>query len=322
MRASTTRHFSPVLSALLCAGLAAGACAGPKFTPDAECDSCEGGDGGVEDRAGRGGAESGATGGTATAGTGNAGKGGRGGSSGAPAGGSSGEGAGGGLGGVAGAGGSIAGASGALPAGGSAGVAAGAGGGGASGTEAGGSGGIEPAEFPLTSVIDDFENPELFPGETWEGSVDDFTVAEGALSCNNCPHAALHADELGADQEVFVTLESFEADTAEINLILLAQNEICDLIEVMYSPARQALEVHTCDVGMWAERGATEATLAVGDRFGARLHADGTVQVFVNDVEELRVVLGALGHDDGRIGVSGNTTAPIVFDDFGGGAWR
>jgi hypothetical protein len=329
MRASTTRRFSPVLSILLCAGVAAGACAGPKFTPDAECDSCEGGAGGVEDRAGRGGVESGGTGGTGPAGTGNAGKGGsaaRGGSSGASAGTSSGEGgAGGGLGGLAGAGGSVAGASGAPPAGGTAGVTAGgAGVGGASGTEgggSGGSGGADPVGFPLTDVLDDFEKPELFP-ENWEGSVDDFTVAEGVLTCNNCPHAALHSDELDADQEAFVTLTSFETDAAEINLILLAQNEICDLIEVLYSPLRQVLEVHTCYVGVWEAHGATEATLAAGDRFGARLHADGTVQVFVNDVEQLSVELGPLANDDGQIGVSGNTTAPIVFDDFGGGAWR
>jgi hypothetical protein len=326
MRASTTRRFSPVLSILLCAGVAAGACAGPKFTPDAECDSCEGGAGGVEDRAGRGGVESGGTGGTGPAGTGNAGKGGsgaRGGSAGASAGTSSGEGgAGGGLGGLAGAGGSVAGASGAPPAGGTAGVTAGgAGVGGASGTEGGGSGGADPVGFPLTDVLDDFEKPELFP-ENWEGSVDDFTVAEGVLTCNNCPHAALHSDELDADQEAFVTLTSFETDAAEINLILLAQNEICDLIEVLYSPLRQVLEVHTCYVGVWEAHGATEATLAAGDRFGARLHADGTVQVFVNDVEQLSVELGPLANDDGQIGVSGNTTAPIVFDDFGGGAWR
>jgi hypothetical protein len=326
MRASTTRRFSPVLSILLCAGVAAGACAGPKFTPDAECDSCEGGAGGVEDRAGRGGVESGGTGGTGPAGTGNAGKGGsgaRGGSAGVSAGTSSGEGgAGGGLGGLAGAGGSVAGASGAPPAGGTAGVTAGgAGVGGASGTEGGGSGGADPVGFPLTDVLDDFEKPELFP-ENWEGSVDDFTVAEGVLTCNNCPHAALHSDELDADQEAFVTLTSFETDAAEINLILLAQNEICDLIEVLYSPLRQVLEVHTCYVGVWEAHGATEATLAAGDRFGARLHADGTVQVFVNDVEQLSVELGPLANDDGQIGVSGNTTAPIVFDDFGGGAWR
>jgi hypothetical protein len=326
MRASTTRRFSPVLSISLCAGVAAGACAGPKFTPDAECDSCEGGAGGVEDRAGRGGVESGGTGGTGPAGTGNAGKGGsgaRGGSAGASAGTSSGEGgAGGGLGGLAGAGGSVAGASGAPPAGGTAGVTAGgAGVGGASGTEGGGSGGADPVGFPLTDVLDDFEKPELFP-ENWEGSVDDFTVAEGVLTCNNCPHAALHSDELDADQEAFVTLTSFETDAAEINLILLAQNEICDLIEVLYSPLRQVLEVHTCYVGVWEAHGATEATLAAGDRFGARLHADGTVQVFVNDVEQLSVELGPLANDDGQIGVSGNTTAPIVFDDFGGGAWR
>lgn len=326
MRASTTRRFSPVLSILLCAGVAVGACAGPKFTPDAECDSCEGGAGGVEDRAGRSGSESGGTGGSGPAGSGNAGKGGsgaRGGSSGASAGTSSGEGgAGGGLGGLTGAGGSVAGASGAPPAGGTAGVAAaGAGVGGASGTEGGGSGGADPVGFPLTDVLDDFEKPELFP-ENWEGSVDDFTVAEGVLTCNNCPHAALHSDELDADQEAFVTLTSFETDAAEINLILLAQNEICDLIEVLYSPLRQVLEVHTCYLGVWEAHGATEATLAAGDRFGARLHADGTVQVFVNDVEQLSVELGPLANDDGQIGVSGNTTAPIVFDDFGGGAWR
>lgn len=300
------------------------ACAGPKFTHEAECDSCEGGAAGVDDRAGRGGVSNGATssgGAGGTAGSHSAGKGGsaaRGGSSGASAGGGS-------TGGMAGGGGSVSGASGTPPAGGSAGISvAGAGMGGASATagmDSGGSGGVDPAGFPQTSVLDDFEKPEEF-SQNWTGSLDDFTVADGVLTCNNCPHAALHAESLDANQEVFVTLTSFEASAAEVNLILLAQNEICELIEVLYSPLEQVLEVHTCYFGVWEPHGSTQATLAAGDRFGARLHADGTVQVFVNGMERLSVELGALENDDGHIGVSGNTTAPIVFDDFGGGAWR
>lgn len=205
MRASMTRRFSPTVSALLGGGLALSSCAGPKFTPDTECDSCEGGAAGVEDRAGRGGSSSGASdsggsagkggsgdGGSGKGGSGKGGSGARAGSSGA-GGGASGEsgsdGMGGNLAGM-GAGGGTAGTAGLPPAGGNAGVA-----GAVSG--ASGNGGSDPGGFPLTDVLDDFEKPELF-GEDWFGSLDDFTVADGVLTCNDCPHAALRSDKFSA----------------------------------------------------------------------------------------------------------------------------
>jgi hypothetical protein len=189
------------------------------------------------------------------------------------------------------------------------------------GTQAGGSAGVEPVAFPRTDVLDDFEEPAAF-GERWVGSVDDFTVADGVLTCLNCPHAALHSDKLGADQEAYVTLAGFESSAEEINLILLAQNEICELVEVLYSPSRQVLEVHTCYFGVWDAHGSTSATLTAGDRFGARVHSDGTVEVYVNGEARLSAAIGALENDEGYIGLSGNTSEPIVFDDFGGGEWR
>lgn len=331
MRAPMARQLTFVFSALLAGQLATSSCAGPEFSPDGDCDDdgCEAGSAAIEEQAGRGGSGAGADG----AGAGGASGGGKGGTAGrgGAAGSSSGRGGTGqssaGTGGIgaeggdgAGGLGGFGGSAGTPPAGGSAG--AGMGGVAAfAGTQVGGAAGAEPVVFPRTDVLDDFEEPEDFAGQ-WFGNLEDFTVANGVLTCFNCPHAALHSDKLGADQEAYVTLAGFESSADEINLILLAQNEICELIEVLYSPVRQVLEVHTCYFGVWEAHGSTAATLAAGDRFGARLHSDGTVQVYVNGEERLSAALGALENDDGYIGLSGNTSEPIVFDVFGGGEWR
>lgn len=311
------RRLTFVFSALLGGQLGTSSCAGPKFSPEGDCDraACDAGSVGIEEQAG-----SGAIGVGGASAAGKSGSAGRAGASGASGGaeagaGQSGRDASGGTAGNAG------GSAGTPSTGGSAGVGGGAGSGGVAGAAAGGGGGMDPAGFPATELLDDFEKPEVFADE-WFGSVQNFSVENGVLTCVECPHAALHEQELGADQEVYVTLAGFEANAAEINLILLAQNEICELVEVLYSPAEQVLEVNTCYFGIWELHGSTQAMLAAGDRFGARLHADGTVQVFVNDEERLSASVGALENDDGYIGVSGNTPGPIAFDDFGGGDWR
>jgi hypothetical protein len=170
-------------------------------------------------------------------------------------------------------------------------------------------------------VLDDFENAENFL-DRWTGATDAFSVEGGVLTCADCAYAALHAEKLGADQELFVTLARFTNDSAEVNLVLLAQHASCDLIEILYSPANERIEVLTCDAGSWEGHGSTELALEVGDRFGARLHANGRVQVFVNEVERLVVDLGPLPTESGHIGVSGITLEPLAFDDFGGGQWR
>jgi hypothetical protein len=338
----SARRLFRVISALLCAALATTACAGPKFSSEEACEgsSCgaggdagqvtstsgsgggsgSGGNGGKGGSSGSGGSASGGTSGVGgdTAGGGAAGNGGSSGTAGERAG----QGGGSGSGGVAAAGG-VAGALGA-GAGGSAGLSAGsagvAGTGGSMGGDAGAAG-ADPIGFPATGVLDDFENAEGF-GERWMGATQSFSVEGGVLTCVDCPYAALHAEELKSDQEVFVTLAAFSVASDEVNLVLLAQHEGCDLIEILYSPAGERLEVLTCGPAGWQGHGSTELRLEIGDRFGARLRADGRLQVFVNEVERLLVELGPLPAETGHIGVSGITLEPLAFDDFGGGQWR
>jgi hypothetical protein len=181
--------------------------------------------------------------------------------------------------------------------------------------------GTAPVGFPATGVLDDFENAEGFL-DRWMGATQAFSVEGGVLTCVDCPSAALHVEDLNADQEVFVTLAAFPAEADEVNLVLLAQHEGCDLIEILYSPSAERLEVLTCGPAGWTGHGSTELRLEIGDRFGARLHADGRLEVFVNEVERLVVELGRLPAESGHIGVSGITFEPLAFDDFGGGQWR
>ena len=98
----------------------------------------------------------------------------------------------------------------------------------------------------------------------------------------------------------------------------------CDSIEVYYNAPSQKVHVETCLGGNgWTQQGADiAATLVPGDIFGARAHADGTVEVFRNDALLATRTLGPWPFKDasGRIGVSclGYTEGQL-WDDFGGG---
>ncbi len=134
-----------------------------------------------------------------------------------------------------------------------------------------------------------------------------------------------NAASFGVNQEVYVTFKAIAASASEIDLLLKRQGAgwTDGVIEVVYNPATSTVQVVTYKPAQgWVQRGANiSVTFAVGDRFGARAKANGTVEVYKNGT-----LLGsrdvtawpdyASGGYIGLWNVSANTT---VLDDFGGG---
>jgi hypothetical protein len=187
------------------------------------------------------------------------------------------------------------------------------------GTSMGGGG---AAAFPATDVLDDFERALL--GENWQGSALDYPIVEGELTCMNCLDAALWHATFGAQQEVFVTLAAFTAETSEINLVLAAQAPNCELIEVMYMPDEGRIIPAFCTGGVWEnDFQSIYIELEPGHQLGARLDAEGNLGVYLNGDLLNSYDVSAFPHQGGQIGVNGVAAegAFDAWDDFGGGDW-
>jgi hypothetical protein len=191
---------------------------------------------------------------------------------------------------------------------------------GTSGT--GGSG--DPPDFPATDVLDDFNRPGPALGLSWIGGTDAYSIKEQALWCELCTSAALWSAVFGPEQEVFAKLVHFDADAAEINLILRAQSSPdCDLIEVLYAPVNSTVRIAYCSDDMWTDLEVTPVTVKPGDRLGGRARANGFIEIYVNQQLITTVDASGFPFETGRLGVDGiSGVNGNQWDDFGGGEWR
>ncbi len=179
--------------------------------------------------------------------------------------------------------------------------------------------------FPTAGILDNFNRANGSVGSNWTDNTNSYTVVSNQLNVGNGGTLYWNAASFGANQEVYVTFKAIAASASEIDLLLKRQGAgwTDGVIEVFYNPASSTVQVVTYKPAQgWVQRGANiSVTFAVGDRFGARAKANGTVEVYKNGT-----LLGSRDvtawpdyASSGYIGlwnVSANTT---VLDDFGGG---
>jgi len=174
-------------------------------------------------------------------------------------------------------------------------------------------------------VLDNFNRANGAVGSNWVDNTGSYTVVSNQLNVGNGGSLFWNASSFGSNQEVYVTFKAIRADASEIDLLLKRQGTLPadGYLYVYYNPVTGIVQVKTYKSGQgYVQRGADiSVTFAVGDRFGARAKANGTVEVYKNNT-----LLGSRDitawpdyANSGYIGlwnVSANTT---VFDDFGGG---
>ncbi|MBZ0289760.1 MAG: hypothetical protein K8I30_19210, partial [Anaerolineae bacterium] len=179
--------------------------------------------------------------------------------------------------------------------------------------------------FPRTVLLDNFNwTNGALPG-SWTGATGGFAINNGLMDVIN-DGAVFWNTRFGANQEVFITLNTIDAGSEEIDLLLKSQaNNTPDagLLEVWYSPAAGRAQVWTYAPGQgWMQHGADiSISLQPGDRFGARVRADGFVEVYKNEslvgTRDARGWTFATG--TGFVGVWVINSRNSFFDDFGGG---
>lgn len=189
--------------------------------------------------------------------------------------------------------------------------------------ETGGSGGVPPFEgLPL---LDDFST--ALDTDRWV-QLFDFEASAGALRCKFCGDALLWNKQFALPQAASVRLISFPLTAAEANVVLLAQSNVCDLVEVLYAPDVGGLQIVSCQDGDWKIHNMRPLLIGAGSTVEGRARASTVegnivVEVFVDGEFALDSDF-AFNRASGRVGVSGICFGPdcegeIVFDDFRGG---
>lgn len=167
-------------------------------------------------------------------------------------------------------------------------------------------------------LLDDFgQNGKL--GSAWTGDVGAYQMSNGELRHvqTNADDRILYSKVLCPTQTASVRVMSFDPQT-ELAGVLFAKttNHNCDLVEVGYSPKKQAVEIWQC-AGGWKALMSKAWPVLPGDRIEARL-ANGQLTALVNNQPVGSVSVGTWPGSRPGIFVYLGSTA-VSFDDFRGG---
>jgi len=187
------------------------------------------------------------------------------------------------------------------------------------------------AQPPLAPVLDDFNRRDGNVGNNWAlaNSLLQYKIVNNSLDVQLGGALIWKSDSFGASQEAFMTLTRIAPHSPTQGLLLKAQasNRMeAGVIIVVYDALAKAVRVSTLrlDQPAWTNYGKTPVTFANGDQLGARVSADGTVEVYQNDTLIATVTLTAkdqvfFNSKGGRIGIWTLAAPTAVLDDFGGG---
>jgi hypothetical protein len=180
-------------------------------------------------------------------------------------------------------------------------------------------------------VLDDFNRRNGRVGNNWAlgKSLFQYKIANNSLDVRLGGALIWKPDFFGASQEAFMTLTRIAPNSPTQGLLLKGQSDNrmeAGVIVVVYDARAEAVRVSTLrlDQPAWTNYSNTEATFSDGDQLGARVLADGTVEVYQNGTLIETVTLTAEDQDffnskGGRIGIWTLAAPTAVLDDFGGG---
>jgi hypothetical protein len=151
-------------------------------------------------------------------------------------------------------------------------------------------------------------------------------VVNGRLDVGTDEDIYWSGTNFGATQEVYVTIYTVGSNGSEIGLILKSQSASSyspGLIDVLYDPVNQRVQVWTySSFSGWMQHGSSiPVTFANNDQFGARVNANGTVEIFRNgsSIGTRDVSSWPYATAGGYIGLFNLNTPSTVLDNFGGG---
>jgi hypothetical protein len=178
--------------------------------------------------------------------------------------------------------------------------------------------------FPVTGVVDPFNRTDGAIGSNWSGDRSSFTIASNQMAAISGGMIFWNAASFGAEQEAYVTFVNIDAAATNMELLLKSQTTNKEsFLEVGYNPVKKTVQVesYTRAQGYVTYGAAIPVTFSNGDQLGARVTANGTVNIYKNGV-----LLGvrdvnawtfyASGGYIGLLSWGGTNT---IYDNFGGG---
>jgi hypothetical protein len=180
--------------------------------------------------------------------------------------------------------------------------------------------------FPSTGILDDFNRSNGAIGSNWAGKNNGFSISSNQLSVGNGGAIFWQSASFGANQEVYVNLNTINQTANEIDLLLKSQNNSgynSGVLEVWYDPVGHLVQVWTYERGQgWVQRGADiPVTFVNGDQFGAQATSTGIVNVYRNGslLASRDVTAWTYYNAGGYIGLWFVKANSSVLDNFGGG---
>ncbi len=182
--------------------------------------------------------------------------------------------------------------------------------------------------FPSTSVLDDFNRPSGALGGAWIAGSSHLVITNNRMTENtSAPAAAVWPELFSQSQEAwfFVPTLSSTATKQALMLKVFGTDSTAAHVEVSYNAQQHQVKMSLWDpatrfqtfAGPWAVH------LLAGDRFGARVYANGRVEAYRNTA-----LIGAGNISGwpylpatGRIGFVLTGATGARHDDFGGGSF-
>jgi glucose/arabinose dehydrogenase/PKD repeat protein len=181
--------------------------------------------------------------------------------------------------------------------------------------------------FPATSVLDNFNRQSGAIGGSWTGGVTGLAISKRELTQTSGSAAAVwNGGVFGADQEAYFTFKAITSTSTKQALMLKVQGLTFDTghIEVRYdaTTSRVIVSTYTPGTGFQVQGTSGTLTFTTNSTFGARVLADGTVNVYRNGAVVFSTLIASWTYlaNGGRVGLSLVNATSTAIDNFGGGS--
>ena len=139
------------------------------------------------------------------------------------------------------------------------------------------------------TILDDFNRPNGPLGSNWDGRTSGYRIVNNEVAVRGGGPIYWQPEKYGVDQEACVTLTKINPKSRQHALLLKVQalNDWRQgAILVSYNARSGNVEVQVRDVAnhKWILVGSFARSMVDGDQIRAKAFADGTVEVFINDV--------------------------------------
>jgi CSLREA domain-containing protein len=194
-------------------------------------------------------------------------------------------------------------------------------------------GNVETAKtlnFTVLGILDNFNRANGGVGSNWGGltSTSFYQIASNQLDVQ-AGGPIYWRSAFGTSQGAFITLTTIDPNSHEQGLLLKVQTSSvpnAGAIVVVYDAVAKAVRVETLRVNTlsWTQYANQAVTFSNGDRLGARALANGTIQIYKNDLLVATVTLNSadqtfFNSKGGSIGLWNVNASNAFVDDFGGG---